>query len=190
MVDETQRNQKIFRKIMEAFSYPGKILDLECQREYRGDLFAPTIEIALTLLDGEVSLYVGGRNELSQEEIQIRTNVEEKSLDTADYVIFPLDQGPKIKDDLGRLKIGTLINPQLSATAIIEVEGLSNDGPLVLSGPGIKDTSFLNIEGPVDWLKERSTINENFPLGIDIILVDKNGRVVCLPRTTEIKVGE
>ncbi|MDO5028211.1 MAG: phosphonate C-P lyase system protein PhnH [Bacillota bacterium] len=189
MLTETHKNQKTFSNIMEAFSYPGRLVSLEPSQSYRGNLYPYTIDLALCLLDGEVSLHVVDTDQVALQEIQIRTNVKDGSLEDADYVIFSLEKNDQVKDSLGRQKKGTLINPQLSATTIIEVEELSKAKDLVLTGPGIKDQNYLSI-GKADWLDQRRLINEDFPLGLDILLVDKSGNLVALPRTTEIRVGE
>ncbi|HCW91511.1 MAG TPA: carbon-phosphorus lyase subunit PhnH, partial [Marinobacter sp.] len=38
------------------------------------------------------------------------------------------------------------------------------------------------------WLAERARWNRNFPMGVDLILVDDT-QVVALPRTTRIRGG-
>jgi alpha-D-ribose 1-methylphosphonate 5-triphosphate synthase subunit PhnH len=42
--------------------------------------------------------------------------------------------------------------------------------------------NFLN-----DWLKIRNFKNKEFPLGIDMIFIDREDNLMSIPRTTEMK---
>ena len=91
-----------------------------------------------------------------------------------------------IKDVFNEAKRGTLTNPQQSATILIETDYLSNGNQLTLEGPGIELTENVEIAGSEFWMTERARAVEEYPLGIDIILIDQNSNIMCLPRTTNI----
>lgn len=56
----------------------------------------------------------------------------------------------------------------------------------VLTGPGIETERALVVEAVGDWVAARNDRGHEYPLGIDLILVDGAGGVVALPRTTRI----
>ena len=57
----------------------------------------------------------------------------------------------------------------------------------MLTGPGIKKENYMQVKIKGDWLGEREKKNIEYPLGIDMILLDEESNVMCLPRTTQIK---
>jgi hypothetical protein len=69
--------------------------------------------------------------------------------------------------------------------------GLGGVGNVVLQlrGPGVDGTRRVLVEGAGRELFEAlSGANSAFPVGIDTWLVDKEGRLVGLPRSTTIEV--
>ena len=87
---------------------------------------------------------------------------------------------------------GYLEEPERSATVVVRVDAIGS-GSLraVLSGPGIETVQSLAIEG-LDASALHALIERNalYPTGIDIVLVDPQGRVACLPRSTRIEVED
>jgi alpha-D-ribose 1-methylphosphonate 5-triphosphate synthase subunit PhnH len=82
--------------------------------------------------------------------------------------------------------VGTLTNPHPSATIIMETMHLSNESSLCLSGPGIKTTHSLSVDGSDAWLEARAYVNKEYPLGMDLIFVDEAANIASIPRTTKI----
>jgi alpha-D-ribose 1-methylphosphonate 5-triphosphate synthase subunit PhnH len=83
---------------------------------------------------------------------------------------------------------GTQEYPDRSTTLVIEIEAFQGGRPLVLTGPGIRTEEEIAPIGlpdmfPQFWAENR----QKFPRGIDLILV-ADDRVVCLPRTTVLRV--
>lgn len=82
---------------------------------------------------------------------------------------------------------GDLLNPHKAATMIIEADSVSNDRALTLSGPGIETECYINVKTAIDaWVDLRAEKNSEYPLGIDLIFVDRDDNILCLPRTTQI----
>ena len=80
-------------------------------------------------------------------------------------------------------KKGTLTNPQQSATILIETDRLSNESQLTLVGPGIEQMENAEISGSENWLEERAEAIKEYPLGVDLILIDqKSNLCACLER--------
>jgi len=147
---------------------------------------------ALTLLDAEVRFHVVSENAASIEELfSAYTMSKATNLQEADY-IFIMEEAEEqfIRDVFTKAKKGTLTNPQQSATVIIETEMLSNEHQLTLEGPGIANTESVEIAESEYWLTVRKEVNNEYPLGVDMILIDRNSNIMCLPRTTIIHDSE
>jgi len=195
LIDVVHDTQKGFRTILNCMSRPGKIenvreLTEKVTLEMEG--FPATFVTALTLLDREATFSIIGGNTLQMEELfTAYTMATKESVQKADYV-FVTKQASKeqILSTYQQVKIGTLENPQESATIILESESLGVSGNLLLTGPGIKRIEEVSIAGYEQWIEERQKVNREYPLGIDMILLDGKADVMCLPRTTVIKIRE
>ena len=109
--------------------------------------------------------------------------------DKADFVFIP---GLQSSAFIETLKTGTLSYPEDSATivanvAIISTSPINNSLQIILKGPGVKDTETIYVAGLnpaiLTDIKEQ---NQEFPLGIDLILTDTKNRIICIPRSNDI----
>ncbi len=177
---EPVNQQRIFRKLMDIMTRPGEIKDLA---EFVLDSTAARGVLA-TLLDAEVSLSDHDQQLPVSDWPLLQAN--SNNSENADYIFCSGSSTPDFEP-----RLGTLPSPDLSATIIINIKNLSrgsDPGCLQLSGPGIKTKSMINIEGlsPV-WLEKRESWICNFPLGVDMILVDQT-QIVAIPRTTKVEL--
>lgn len=171
--------QRAFRALMSAFSFPGRRQTLPVCSDATG----PTC-IAAVLCDNEVTL--AAPDQLIEPADIRRLGIREASLENAGFIIADGSRAPTFAPALG-----SLAEPEQGATIIVRVASLenSNEFPLMLEGPGIQDTQALSVSGlNSQWLAERTRWNRNFPMGVDLILVDDT-HVVALPRTTRIRGG-
>lgn len=94
-IDQVHDMQKVYRKIVDSMSRPGKLANLETnaeQIEYDVACYHATLLIAMTLLDGEVSFHVISQNNQSVEEkIAAYTLAKHASMEEADYIIVLQD---------------------------------------------------------------------------------------------------
>ena len=89
-------------------------------------------------------------------------------------------------DDLGAFNMGSEEYPDLGATLIIQIEKILTKGPLVLTGPGIKESVCLGLRDvPPSFWHMRGKLQRYFPRGIDLIFV-ADAEMVALPRTTTV----
>ncbi|PKL97041.1 MAG: phosphonate C-P lyase system protein PhnH [Gammaproteobacteria bacterium HGW-Gammaproteobacteria-9] len=165
--------QAAFRLLLEAFSYPGRRIELNTE----GDAL---VLVLATLLDGGVT-FADPQGLISADDKR-RLGAIAVSPEQAQYVVLSGDHVADFKPALG-----TLESPEQGATLILKVDSLGSDGCLRLSGPGIQSECSLAVGG-IDpaWWARRAGWNGTFPLGIDLILVAGN-QVVALPRTTRIQ---
>jgi alpha-D-ribose 1-methylphosphonate 5-triphosphate synthase subunit PhnH len=200
-----------FRLLLDALARPGKINQLHSSQflatispynvpaasgEQHVNVYA--LGALLTLLDRETSFIIGANAQwLPQENAIVRWTLLRSStnyaapVEAAFALLCDSASGALIK----HLHMGTLLEPELSATVFYCVEQLAVTGEqeqangitLELRGPGIEERQQIVVSGPqrADWDSILS-VRRNYPLGIDIYLIDRAGRCVGLPRTTKI----
>lgn len=192
MLDLVHDIQTSYRKVLNCMSRPGSIENLACQIEKVDidvDFSRSTLIMMYMLLDAEVSFKI-----VSHEEEKISKLVNQltygkyTSLEEADFIFIMKDADEDMVEQAFKAaKIGDLIDPHKSATIVVEVEEISGNKELMLTGPGIKKENYMQVKIKGDWLGEREKKNIEYPLGIDMILLDEESNVMCLPRTTQIK---
>ena len=156
------------------------------------------------MLDAATSVAVAGQaGDAASAIIARRTHAAPVALARAAFCFVPA----RVRDDeaaaaVGSLFAGTLTDPHLGATAIIEcatllgadrsgqrtgaVSGAAVASRWELTGPGIRDTALIELDR-TDVMEARLARGDEFPCGIDIVFVDGAGHVVALPRTTRAR---
>ena len=188
--------QATFRGVLDAMSRPGTICRLPA-----ADPTAPlpatrfALAVLQTLLDHEVGFaVVAPQNDAIAESaaayLRETTGSRVVPIAAADYV---LALGPLPADLPTALKRGTPAYPDESATLLCLVPSFdtdASDSSVTLSGPGVPGTRTLRLPGltPAD-LASLAAANAEPPLGIDLILVDPAGHLICLPRSTHVGRG-
>lgn len=175
-------SQRVFRCVLQATAHPGKLFALSPTGA------APWEAVALTLLDHEVSFCaVGGPMQDAEGRIARLTGSRAVPLSEAGFALVAGGSGGKISG----LERGTLERPETGATVIFAVGRLSNAGPVTmkLSGPGVPGERTLGVEGlSLEEVEEIRASREDYPLGVDVYLVDEMGQVAGLPRSTRMEV--
>ena len=190
-IDVVHDTQEVFRTILHCMSRPGTIGNIEeigkPVRQF-GHCQHSTIVTAITLLDAEVNFHVISENATAiGDYLSAFTLSKVADVHTADYIFIMNDAKKQtISDIFNKAKKGTLLNPHQSATIIVEIDALSNGNDLLLEGPGIQNTKNVKIDGSEFWIMERAEVNKEYPLGVDMVLIDPESNMMCLPRTTMI----
>ena len=187
-LDAVHDLQRVFRKILAAMAGPGAIVDLSREAELL-DLDFPLnkgiLLVALALLDAETSFAVVSDDAAAQSDaIAHMTYAKTAEQGQADFVFV---MGEPAAEAIARARPGSLVDPHLGATLVIEARSLDADGRLLLSGPGIESTARLKVDMEGGWVAARAAKNVEFPLGVDLILVDPRFRLAALPRTTVVR---
>ncbi|MCZ8534740.1 phosphonate C-P lyase system protein PhnH [Psychrobacillus psychrodurans] len=191
--DQVHDLQQVYRLILHSMSRPGTISSLTDIAE-RVDMNLPcydaTILSAMTFFDAETTFHILSEDQQELiEKISEYTSAKYAPINEADFVIvLREDTETAIQTAINKCKNGTLIDPQLSSTWIIESTLLSNEGELTLRGPGIQHTAQLHTSFDHSMWHARNEKTKEYPLGIDLIFTDENAQVVCIPRTTSISV--
>ena len=170
--------QRVYRSLLDAHSFPGRVIDLEGHLEDQPALLA----LLATLLDHTTTLY-DAEGLVSGEEL-LRLEARRQCAEQADYVLFKSDLPPPA-DFVPRL--GDVYQPHLGATLILQVDSVaSGDDIYELTGPGIETTQRLALKGlHPKWFERRRGWVADYPMGVDLVLCDQT-RIAALPRTTHI----
>lgn len=183
--------QGAYREVLTCMSRPGRIGSIEpYSRKVDLELhFSKALFMMMAmLLDGEVTFaIVSPRAEEASRLTNQLTYGKCTGFAEADYIFVLADADPKlIEQAFQQAKVGDLIDPHKSATMILEAQELSDQPELNLTGPGIETKSSVGVSMKASWLLEREKKNREYPLGIDMIFIDGQAHVMCLPRTTQI----
>lgn len=185
--------QSSYRKVLNCMSRPGfidNIQDIGEKVDLGIEFYKPTLVTMLMLLDAEVSFKIVSDKEGEITEfVSQLTYSKASSIEEADYIFIMSDADEnEIELAFRSAKIGNLIDPEKSASIIMEVEKLSNDKKLMLKGPGIEEANFVSISAAGGWIEERENKNIEYPLGIDILFIDSFSNIMCIPRTTKLSI--
>lgn len=176
-------SQRVFRCALQATAHPGKLFTLPPVGN------APPWEaLALALLDHEVTFrVVGGEAREVEERLARVTGSRDVSPEEAEFALI---SGGDSGGGILKLSRGDLEHPERGATAIYTVERLGTGSiTLQLSGPGISDKRTLAVEGlSVSEVEAIRETRADYPLGVDVYLVDGAGQLAGLPRSTGLEI--
>ena len=176
---QSEIQQKIFRQLLNCFALPGTITDLS---NFLDDSPA-LLGVLAVLLDASVRLNDNAKLLKDRERRLLRA--KEASVSEANFVVVdgtrppPVDFAPNL---------GTLASPEEGGTLILQGSNLgAGDLSLRLTGPGIPESRLVEIAGfDRAWWLSRQEWVINFPLGVDLLLVDRT-QVMAIPRTTRLE---
>jgi alpha-D-ribose 1-methylphosphonate 5-triphosphate synthase subunit PhnH len=194
--DEVFDAQRDYRLLLDCMARPGKVNSIpKPVWSAPEDLHTATALVAFALLNADVSFCITGPNaDTLTPYIQINTGARTDTVENADFIFIP---GVGSGAALASAKKGTLPYPEEGATMVVGVGALlaeppSGDAALVLTlqGPGVDGTRTLGVSGldPV-LLEMRQECNEEFPIGVDLILCDPEQQIACIPRSTAVQWG-
>ncbi|WP_423457464.1 phosphonate C-P lyase system protein PhnH [Ottowia sp. VDI28] len=187
--DPVQDSQAVFRRVLEALSMPGRVVELpvratlpECQGS------AAAAQTLLALLDSKCSLWLSPSLQGSDAEAWLRFHTGCRCVsDPAQAQFLWLAVGDEWPA-LAALHRGTDESPDQSATCIMEVESISGTAgqAWTLQGPGILGEQALSVRGlSADFEDQWAANHALFPRGVDVLLAVQ-GQLVGLPRTTRV----
>ena len=178
--------QRAFRSLLEAFSYPGRIVQLGLGIEAPAPLGRAAAAACLTLLDYETPAWLDCSRE-SAAGTWLRFHCGCPLVADPGAARFAVTQAANLPR-LAALDAGEHEFPDRSATVIVEADCLESGTPVRLTGPGIKGAAALSVAGLPDWFWADWRANGAlFPRGVDVLLT-AGSRLVGLPRTIGAEV--
>jgi alpha-D-ribose 1-methylphosphonate 5-triphosphate synthase subunit PhnH len=188
-LDPVHDLQGVFRALMAAMSSPGSIHDIAPfagKIDISSPIPGPMLAIAMTLLDAETSFCLRYPcAEFAESAVSRITSARPAAVGEADFILA-VEDDRGLADAIREARVGTLVDPHRGATLVALSDRLSAGGRLRLSGPGVASVAFIDAGLGDAWMEARAVKNREYPLGIDMLIVDRSGRVAALPRTTQV----
>lgn len=181
--DFVHDGQQVFRQLLLAVANPGQIKTIEPQAgKFEGE-YRSLLALGCTLLDNEEKMYVEKNPRLSSE-LHSLTLCREEELDKADYIILSSEMNyGSMEQILKNIKHGTYADPQESATIILLCSRIEGEDRLCLRGPGVDGELTTEVYPYIRKVIEiRDALNIEYPLGVDLIFVDGDGKMLGVPR--------
>ena len=178
--------QQVYRRLVNASSRPGHTENIAEEVKNYSDFSDAALLTAMTLFDNEISFF--SQDKTMRKELRVLTGgIPNKDYTTADFIV---SKEADLKEVLfTEAKNGILISPEKSATLIIDIDSIGEGTEYRLRGPGIKEATNIKLSLGSRWMELRNEICKEFPLGIDLILTDKQNNLVIIPRTTKAEVN-
>jgi alpha-D-ribose 1-methylphosphonate 5-triphosphate synthase subunit PhnH len=200
--DEVFDGQKHYRTLLDCTARPGTIGQLDdVLMDFPPPYNHATALIVLGLFGSDTKYFLGQSDAQASSHpiatdcgfIRRETGAKPTAADQADFLIlFDSNLLGKLDD----VRVGTLSYPDMGATAIVQVEGLSpapmpGSLRLKLTGPGIESETVVFVKGASEsFFETRRELNSEFPMGLDIFLtcdsLSAGPCVLALPRTTRV----
>ena len=184
--DPARDAQRAFRAVLDALAHPTCAYPLAGPTEPPAALGAGLAAVALTLLDEDCTVWLGGTlGDDPSVAAWLAFHTGARRADhqgAADFVIAAPDE----LSALTSLALGTDETPHLSATVVLDIRDCAGPVRFRAEGPGIDGSVTLaapwaSAEFAAEW--QRNT--ELFPRGVDLLLVSAD-TVTGLPRTTRL----
>ena len=174
--------QRLFRLILHAMANPGiwvDYMDIVGKFEENGLL----MPLLLTLCDTEAGYWLQDCSESLAQEVAMLCGAVEKSLADADFIFVTEAGAPH--DVLHQARPGSFVDPHDSATVFVLLPHYDATVEQEIRGPGVPPGGRL-VEfprGALPWLRARRKMAREYPLGLDLVLIHPEGRLLGLPRT-------
>ena len=186
--DPVMCSQRFFRILLEAMSSSGKVVDSDIPLEAPAPLLATSTGICLTLLDHETPLWLDAKADQPQVREYLRFHCGCVLTARANEAQFALIADAQCVPPLEQFQLGTDEEPERSATLIIQVEALSSEGELRLTGPGIEAARRLHIAPYSPSFLQQVVLSQSlFPRGLDLVFASSK-QIAAIPRSTKIEV--
>jgi alpha-D-ribose 1-methylphosphonate 5-triphosphate synthase subunit PhnH len=184
--DPIHGGQGVFRRLLDAFAYPGRIVEFAADLDGPALLTPATAAVLLALLDHDTPLFLSDSLDRSAVRDFVRFHAGTPLVARAERAAFAAVQSSELLP-LDRFEPGTDTYPDRSATIVVQVEALTGGAPALWRGPGIADANKVSIAGlPAgSWTAWRAN-NALFPCGVDLVFTC--GRAaIALPRSVRVE---
>ncbi len=186
LADPVLSSQAVFRATMDAMAHPGRLVAITERPEPPAPLDPAAAAVCLTLADVDAPIWLddAAATDAVRRYLQFHTGAPIGA--TPEQAVFGVIAGAV--PELTAFAQGSDAFPERSATRIIQVQGLSPDGPLTLRGPGIDGSRALGVDGPgADFWRDWRHNVARFPRGVDVVFAAHE--LICgLPRGIQVEV--
>ncbi|WP_101721312.1 phosphonate C-P lyase system protein PhnH [Eggerthella timonensis] len=196
---ELHRTQRAFRCVLDAFAHPGTVHEMASVPEHPArpaSLDAPLELLTRLFVDQAVTFCVADSEaDAAAAYLTSETHARRVPLHDADFVVVPARADAQTAcEAVAEACRGTLLSPEKGATVLMGCARLA-DVPeggevaepavhvVALRGPGVECENRFAVDR-ADWVRAREARGDEFPCGIEIVLVDPDGRIVAIPRSS------
>ena len=182
-------SQATFRRLMEAFAYPGRVLEIPARlSDLPPGLTMGMACVALTLFDGDTPIWLDPALRTTTVEGYLKFHCGCPLVLRPSDATFAVVANPTKMPRLDEFALGLDQYPDRSTTVLIDVPALTGASTTFdVCGPGIRSLSTLSILGLPDGFRDDWEANsQRFPLGVDLLFVSAHS-VLALPRSTKIR---
>lgn len=196
--EETQLTQRAFRQVMNAFARPGTVGAIDgYARVGQPSRLPACFETALRLfVDQAVTYCVIGADARAQAEwITLQTHAHAVPAAEADFLLVPdAADAEARREAIAAAGAGSLEEPERGALVIVACVVVSADeapglARVEVEGPGVDGRAAFYVDR-TDWAHARAARGDEYPCGIELLLVDEDGNVAAIPRTTRVVPSE
>jgi alpha-D-ribose 1-methylphosphonate 5-triphosphate synthase subunit PhnH len=172
--------QLCFRSVLDAMARPGRVHHVSGV-EPPAPLCVAASAALLTLVDHDTPLWLDPAADTARAWIAFHCGAP---FAVPSQSAFALGLA---MPDLQTLSAGTHETPETSATLILQVASLTAGRRYRLSGPGLRTSAILSVDGlPVAFVEAWQRNHALFPCGIDLILC-AGDHLAALPRTVTVQ---
>jgi len=186
LADPPHDSQRLFRGVLDAFSHPGRIVELRDAPTGPGTLSRAAVAFLLTLADRETPLWLEAG--LDKQEVRdfLRFHAGAPIVparEAATFAVIIAGGG----DPFAGFAIGTDTYPDRAATLVIEVPSLEGGPACTWRGPGIDGEVRVALAGlGADFWPAWAANNALFPCGVDLVFTS-GSRLLSLPRSVAVE---
>lgn len=184
--DSSHDAQRLFRGVLDAFSHPGRIVELRDAPVGPGTLSPAATAFLLTFADRETPLWLEAGVDKQEVRDFLRFHAGTPlvlSREAATFGVIIAGGG----EPFAGFAIGTDTYPDRAATLVIEVPALEGGRTTSWRGPGIDDEVRISIDGLGDGFWPAWAANHAlFPCGVDLVFAS-GSRLIALPRSVAVE---
>ncbi|HTJ55999.1 MAG TPA: phosphonate C-P lyase system protein PhnH [Devosiaceae bacterium] len=179
--------QAVFRTLMSAIAYPGRVFTLEREVEVPAPLSLSATALCLTLADFETPVWLDGKAASPEALAHLRFHCDAPIVGNPEMARFALIADAEKMPRLIEFNQGVDQYPDRSTTLIIQVPSLTEGAEKTWTGPGIKGSIAPRIAGLPAWFWDEWALNrELYPTGVDVIFATGNA-IVGMPRSIKVE---
>lgn len=180
-------SQAVFRSVMDAMARPGTIVPTSGLAQAPPPLGLAAAAVALTLLDYETPVWLDAVLAQSPEVAGwLKFHTGAPLTDDPQRAAFGFVSKPQCMLQFEAFSQGSMEYPDRATTLVLQVDHLSGDDGLRLSGPGIRGSRALFASPlPADFAARMVANRRLFPRGVDIILA-AGTNLTALPRSVHV----
>lgn len=193
--DHLFESQKQYRTILDCMAKPGILATLNADINVPSEINKASVLVGFALMNSDVTF----NNSYNQEEeinsyLFLNTSSSPAEASEADFIF--ISGTHKNTNAIDNAKQGLPEYPEHGAFVIIDTNKISettleNGLKITLEGPGVKNTKEVYVEGlSSEILEALAEKNIEYPLGVDTIFTDKEGTILCMPRSNKFKYSE